>query len=207
MKLPTWATTVTPLSKTIAFILFVTLPIVSFYWGVSVGQKGYLPDQLTEHQNSPLPTKQLSQFASLEIEDMTIQVPRNWWYQHGKNDYFPTFWYEINPTRIHRETSLPDFLFRADDEVLSLEEKVDEQVKTWRLVQVEYKNLTVDGINGTQIIGIADPNDPHHNSRFRPNDKVAITIFKKGNYTYQLLGLLNTHEQEYFQAVQTIRFE
>lgn len=38
MKFPKWATTVTPLSKTIALILFITLPIVGFYLGLAFQQ-------------------------------------------------------------------------------------------------------------------------------------------------------------------------
>ncbi len=36
MSLPKWATTVTPLSKTLALILFITLPIIAFYLGFTV---------------------------------------------------------------------------------------------------------------------------------------------------------------------------
>ncbi len=39
MKLPEWATTVTPLSKIIALILFITLPIIAFYFGLTFQQK------------------------------------------------------------------------------------------------------------------------------------------------------------------------
>lgn len=37
MKLPVWATTVTPLSKTIALMVFITFPIMMFYLGYSIG--------------------------------------------------------------------------------------------------------------------------------------------------------------------------
>lgn len=33
-KLPVWATTVTPLSKTIALLMFILLPIAGFYYGM-----------------------------------------------------------------------------------------------------------------------------------------------------------------------------
>lgn len=39
MSLPKWAITVTPLSKTIALILFITLPIIAFYFGLTFQQK------------------------------------------------------------------------------------------------------------------------------------------------------------------------
>ena len=39
MTLPKWATTVTPLSRTIALALFILLPIVSFYFGMQYQKK------------------------------------------------------------------------------------------------------------------------------------------------------------------------
>ena len=38
MPLPKWATTVTPLSKTLALIIFITFPIVGFFLGVRYQQ-------------------------------------------------------------------------------------------------------------------------------------------------------------------------
>ncbi len=38
-KLPAWATTVTPLSRTIALLMFILLPVAAFYYGMYYQQK------------------------------------------------------------------------------------------------------------------------------------------------------------------------
>ncbi len=59
MKLPEWATTVTPFSKILAFILFITLPIISFYFGLTLQQKvtiNPIPTTFLPASPQPLPT-------------------------------------------------------------------------------------------------------------------------------------------------------
>ena len=53
MTLPKWATTVTPFSKILALIIFITFPIIGFYLGYSFGQLkiGVLNQEIS--QNTP----------------------------------------------------------------------------------------------------------------------------------------------------------
>lgn len=205
MKLPKWATTVTPLSKTVALILFITLPIVGFYLGFTFQQNASLSNQQTIEQRKIIQPTTSPSFVSLTLRDVTFEIPRTWWYQYGENDAFPIVWYEIHPVRINRELTIPDFQFSVEG--VSSSKKVDDFAKIWHLVQVSYKDVVISGYPGKQIIGIADPNYPHYNSRFRKNDKVAITVFERDGYSYQLLGLLNNYEQEYFQIIKSISFQ
>lgn len=57
MKLPESFTTVTPQSKLIALILFVSLPFIGFYFGLRYGQSLSIPsDQTTSAAVSPVPS-------------------------------------------------------------------------------------------------------------------------------------------------------
>lgn len=48
-RLPGWATTITPLSKTIALLLFILLPFLGFYFG-------RMYQKAVDQANTPVPT-------------------------------------------------------------------------------------------------------------------------------------------------------
>src|SRR6266516_304103 len=54
-KLPEWATTVTPLSKVLAMVLFILLPFIGFYLGFQAG---------LHHSSTPLPATKLIAFPT-----------------------------------------------------------------------------------------------------------------------------------------------
>lgn len=65
MSLPRWATTITPFSKLVAFILFITLPLLTFYLGLSYQRGGaqapapvvsYVPSHNTVISPTNVPT-------------------------------------------------------------------------------------------------------------------------------------------------------
>lgn len=154
----------------------------------------------------PTPTTTFST-TPLTIQDITINIPPSWWYEHGKNESFPIEWYDINPVAINKTTEIANFTLRVDKETILIDKKIDELIKTWHLVNVQRIDLTVPNNKGIQIIGVADPNYEHNNSRFQENDKVAITVFSKTGYTYQLIGLLSKYNDEYFELAKSISFK
>lgn len=64
MKFPEWATSVTPLSKTIALVLFITLPIIAFYFGLTLQQKVII-----------IPTPPLQYYPTISINQPTQTAP------------------------------------------------------------------------------------------------------------------------------------
>jgi hypothetical protein len=56
-KLPKWLTTVTPLSKALAMILFIALPFIGFYLGMKYQQQIMInPPVVSEVQKNIIPT-------------------------------------------------------------------------------------------------------------------------------------------------------
>lgn len=70
MKLPIWATTVTPLSKTIALVVFITFPIMMFYLGYSIGVNSISVSPTTP-PNATLPAMPTSTLPSQTISSPT----------------------------------------------------------------------------------------------------------------------------------------
>ena len=74
IELPKWATTVTPLSKYLAMVLFIALPFIGFYLGILAGKgdKPIIqprPYRYTKRALSPKPTP-----ISLELSDPTRTI-------------------------------------------------------------------------------------------------------------------------------------
>lgn len=103
MNLPKELTTVTPLSKIIALIMFITLPIIAFLFGMkyesllNVNKNNQLSDQII--LNSPSPTKsQTSPIPTITSALKSTQIT-NWkTFTNNKLGFsfqYPTIWGEI----------------------------------------------------------------------------------------------------------------
>ncbi len=92
-KLPTWLTTVTPFSKTLAMILFILLPFLGFYLGMKYQQQVTIPSStVSEVQKvpsltpTPRSTLQVSSASAGWLTftsprgDYSINFPSNWTY-------------------------------------------------------------------------------------------------------------------------------
>ena len=75
MTLPKWATTVTPLSKTIALTLFIALPIVAFYFGLSLQPKNYVSERLFNYPSLSVTPEITSVFPLISSSKAPSFIP------------------------------------------------------------------------------------------------------------------------------------
>ncbi|MFA6518806.1 MAG: hypothetical protein WCV93_04140 [Candidatus Shapirobacteria bacterium] len=85
MKLPSFFTTVTPLSKYLAMLLFVSLPFIGFILGVNYQKTTAIPPSIT----LPIPTPRIETnlpTKSISVSDFLLEIPSSWQYI-GLNQY------------------------------------------------------------------------------------------------------------------------
>lgn len=114
MKLPHWATTVTPLSKVIAAILFIYLPFMSFFWGLGLGNHVASINTESIVRTTPI----LSNNSLLHIPDEKDLADYNdkygGWKTYSSQDYdlslkYPSVW-KLNTSQRDVDCSFDNFL-------------------------------------------------------------------------------------------------
>lgn len=83
MKLPSSLTTVTPLSKFLALVLFITLPFLGFFIGMQYQQQMYSSESevISISPSQTPPTTQLNvanEWKDFIDKDFQLQYPRTW---------------------------------------------------------------------------------------------------------------------------------
>lgn len=91
MQLPKELTTITPLSKTLAFILFITLPIITYFFGVNYQA---MIDGSTQVINNAIPTPSL--IIPMKIPSTTSSLGIKNWKTYANDDYGISFKYPQN---------------------------------------------------------------------------------------------------------------
>ncbi|MDO8497934.1 MAG: hypothetical protein Q7S61_05330 [bacterium] len=77
MKLPVWATTVTPLSKILAGIFFIIFPIIGFYLGIQYQKMApSIPSSQTSPPSISIQPNTISKISSTPIKTVLKYVPK-----------------------------------------------------------------------------------------------------------------------------------
>ncbi len=101
MKLPKELTTVTPLSKTLAFVVIVTIPFLGFFFGIKYDQlltsNNLAMSSLTKNE----PQSKLTRYKSV-TEQFSVDYPAGWYLWEQNREYTQLLfhdyvWYRVHP--------------------------------------------------------------------------------------------------------------
>lgn len=229
MILPKSLTTVTPLSKILAGVLFVVLPVVGFFMGMEYQKSITTSKQQSVELSYLKPTSRIEEEPEVtntgiaeEGQIFTIglsqfQIPEGWVYSDGINPYFGDVGFGINPPeKTDITTNLSFFSLRVQDEVESLDDLEDMKnsiLNQFQLDNLSVKKIQVSGVDGYIISGIpTPPSGPDitcgvcYITPFNPESHAKFAIFFYKNRQYSFMGDVVMHESDFDAILSTFKF-
>lgn len=135
-KFPLWLITVTPLSKVLAMILFITLPFVGFYLGMQYQQKVTVAPVASEVQKAVIPTLTPTQVATPPPTSASTDVST--WKTYKNTQYGFQFSY---PSNIGTECKV-DSNYCSINKISSLPGGIDTNFIWFTVVPANIKDRT-----------------------------------------------------------------
>ena len=214
MKLSKKWTTVTPLSKAVALILFALLPFIGFYLGIRY-QKLLLPKVVINTppivSPTPTPVNKTSgisdNVSTYTTRSLKFKLPVGWWFDTSTNYWFGDNWTLINPTPV-------DYSVFSVFKLKAVSGKFEPTFGYQQFLQITKREpITVSGIRGELIIGKATPPTGSEItcpecflSSYHTGDTVAIALVKEGSNYYSFEGNIDKYEKEFRQILSTFSF-